>query len=322
MAQSDKPPGALKAWAGGTRLALASAGPGLPVAVLLGLGSAGGFHLALGTINVVKGLDDGTAGLVTQGLTGLAGFLGLYMLVQFSKRWMGTETTTGSWLPVLLFMPVALATGSVAILRSAAQDFGMMAIMFTGMCFHLLYQTFVGAAAAVVWVRAADAASRGESIGLGELLAEARTSFLRVAVPHGARIQAVAIGMQVLIPGIFYALQYAFVDMVAVLDPERKEVLDRSGKLTWPLRRVIFRALLIWWLLYFGLWVLTVLIDGSGLVSAFIDPRVLSLPALAAQEVLYAISLWLFTTTMLFLYSWRLEQVRRRAEERRAAKQA
>ena len=182
----------------------------------------------------------------------------------------------------------------------------------------------MGAAAAVVWVRAADAASRGESIGFGELLTEARTSFLRVAVPHGARIQAVAIGMQVLIPGIFYALQYAFVDMVAVLDPERKEVLDRSGKLTWPLRRVIFRALVVWVLLFeAGIWGLTVLIDGSEIAGkAFIDPRVLSFPALAAQEVSYAVSLWLFTTTMLFLYTWRLEQVRRRAEERRAAKQA
>jgi hypothetical protein len=220
-------------------------------------------------------------------------------------------------------MPVALAAGSVAILRTAAQDYGMMAILFSGMCFHLIFQTFVGAAAAVLWVHAAQAAEQGESRGFGALLGEAKASFMRVAVPHGARIQAVAIGMQVLIPGIFYALQYAFVDMIAVLDPEREEVLDRSGKLTWPLRQLLFRVLVIWVLLFESvIWGLTLAIDGAGIAGkAFIDPRVLSFPALAAQEVSYAISLWLLTTTMLFIYNWRINQVRRRAEERRAAKE-
>ena len=44
--------------------------------------------------------------------------------------------------------------------------------------------------------------------------------------------------------------------------------------------------------------------------------------ALAAQEVSFSISLWLFTMTMLYVYNWRIAQVRRRAEERRAAQQA
>ncbi|MFT5456368.1 MAG: hypothetical protein ACI9K2_002853 [Myxococcota bacterium] len=324
MAETNNPPGVFAALAGGFRLAANSMGPGLAVAILFGLGSAGGFHLALRSIDAIKGMDPATSTLISQGLTGLALFLGVYLVVQFGKRWSGATTSSASWLPTLLFMPVALAAGSVAILRVAAQDYGMAAIMFAGMCFHLLYQTFAGAAAAVMWVRAADAAERGEPVGFGELVDGCRRTFLRVAVPHGARIQAVAIGMQVLIPGIFYALQYAFVDMVAVLDPERERVLERSGKLTWPLRQLLFRVLFVWLLMFeLVIWGVTVPIDGMEVVAkAFIDPRLLSFPALVCQEVAYAISLWLLTSTMLFLYNWRMAQVRRRAAERQAAGQA
>ncbi|MEZ4238659.1 MAG: hypothetical protein R3F59_21405 [Myxococcota bacterium] len=54
--------------------------------------------------------------------------------------------------------------------------------------------------------------------------------------------------MQLLLPGIFYALQLAFTDMIAVLDPERA-ALSRSGGLTAGMRGRLFRMMAGWWIL-------------------------------------------------------------------------
>jgi hypothetical protein len=79
------------------------------------------------------------------------------------------------------------------------------------------------------------------------VLQQARSRWIEVAGPHGARVQAVSVGMQLVLPGIFYALQLAFTDMIAVLHPERP-ALRRSGQLTTGMRGRLFRMMFGWWL--------------------------------------------------------------------------
>lgn len=74
----------------------------------------------------------------------------------------------------------------------------------------------------------------------------------RVMGPHFAAYSLVMLGTVVIVPGIIFGLQYAFVDAIATLDPLEKRPLNRSARLTSARRGSIFRTMLIfalvWWL--------------------------------------------------------------------------
>lgn len=75
--------------------------------------------------------------------------------------------------------------------------------------------------------------------------------FRRIVGAHARAYLAVAIGSIVIVPGILFGLQYAFVDAIATLDTVEKDPLARSRKLTKDRRGTIFRtfaAFVVWWL--------------------------------------------------------------------------
>jgi hypothetical protein len=75
--------------------------------------------------------------------------------------------------------------------------------------------------------------------------------FSRVFGPHARAFFIVQLGNVVIVPGILFGLQYAFVDAIATLDQAEKDPLARSRKLTAGRRGTLFRTFaifLIWWL--------------------------------------------------------------------------
>lgn len=77
--------------------------------------------------------------------------------------------------------------------------------------------------------------------------------FHRIWKPHTKALGIILLGNIVLVPGIWFALQYAFVDAIATLDSEEKDPLARSKRLTFGRRGSIFRSFLIfgvWWFAY------------------------------------------------------------------------
>ncbi len=322
-AKAPRRPGTFQVLAGGLRLCGKTAGIGVPVAVVFGLLHALGLHLALGSIDTIIAMDEATHSMWTQGLVGLAGLLWLYGLVQFGRRFGGSITTPRSWLPVLLVLPITMLAVAVWVLGSMQRDYGPLAILFVVMSFTLTYHSFVGAAAAVCWVRAGHEAAEGRPTTLAEVVREALRSWLDVAVPHGARVQLVQVGLQVLVPGIWYALQYAFVDLVAVLEPDQA-ALKRSARLTAPIRSLIFRVLALWVLAYeLVMMPLQIAIDGkSAVMESLFDMRALSLASLVAQDIVFGLAAWFLVMAMLHLYRWRIERerlVKARKAERAAA---
>ncbi|MDP2304521.1 MAG: hypothetical protein Q8P18_00670 [Pseudomonadota bacterium] len=74
--------------------------------------------------------------------------------------------------------------------------------------------------------------------------------FPRVVKAHARALFIVQLGMIVIVPGILFGLQYAFVDAIATLDNEEKDPLARSRKLTSGRRGTLFRTFavfLLWW---------------------------------------------------------------------------
>ncbi len=74
----------------------------------------------------------------------------------------------------------------------------------------------------------------------------------RVAGPHFRAYLAIALGNVIIVPGIIFGLQFAFVDAIASLDAVEKAPLARSARLTSSRRRAVMGTMLVfllgWWL--------------------------------------------------------------------------
>ncbi|MEY3211918.1 MAG: hypothetical protein RIT28_2399 [Pseudomonadota bacterium] len=134
--------------------------------------------------------------------------------------------------------------------------------------------------------------------------------YARMFKPHMYSYLAIAIGMQVVIPGVLYALQYAFVDAIAATDDNAQQPLARSQKLTQGRRSRIARAWLpyaVWYpayYFYFGFQA-----EGLGAWAVFLFGVVDVLLLMAMEMVMFA------------LYDERIAEARA-ALERQQAKEA
>jgi hypothetical protein len=313
-------PGVFQALFSGLGLCVKTARVGLPVALGFGALSGLGVSQAAALVDSIPDMPAATTGLFSQGLLGLTVALGLYTAIQLSKHFGGGEQTAASWFPSLMLLPAGLAALGVQVLASGSTDYAPVALMGFVMGFHIFFGTVFGAFAVVVWLRGAVAVLDGTPFGAGELYTEARKRWLEVAVPHGASLQAVTVGMQVVVPGIFYALQYAFVDCLAVLEPEHR-ALNRSRRLTQKIRGYLFRVMFVWFVCWFGtnLAVATAM-DGFGnaWVSLLLDIRQISPRTLMLQEIVAMFCAWWSVLTMLVIYRWRMAELTARASLRRA----
>lgn len=270
-------------------------------AVIYGVISAIVAYKAVRFLGYLQGLEAERLVLIEQGLWGLSVLLGFYTLLQFFKR----ETVSRpSWFPSLFLLPAVLLAGTATGVSSGMhQGLGLLFLNLPWQAWGLIWQSVGGAMLAIVWILLAQGAREGRSVGLGELLSELRSRTLDVAGAHGARVHAVLVGMQVLVPGIFYALQLAFTDMVAVLYPDRP-ALKGSGELTWGIRGRLFKVFAIWLFLSFALSIgVGLLIESPEVMQeAFLDLRAMSLAGVIVQEIIWVSTTWLLELALLALF--------------------
>ena len=300
----------LRALQQGLELLLPGAGVGA-VALLVYAGSA---TLAAGAGKVWAAdlmANGASEGLGTV-LFGVVLLLAVYTAIQFTKR----ETATlVSWVPSLFLVPCLTAYGAIQSVGVRSIPVEMIVPSFASISTTLIVETFIGAVAMFVWIRLGDAAHQNRAADLPSLFADLRARWVDVSVIHGTRFHAILIGMQVVIPGIFYALQLAFADLIAVLDPTRP-ALRRSGQLTFGMRGRIFRMFLVVFLLNWGLATAAVnAIDQpeGGFVEvateAIINPDSPSLLAIFAARLIGGFAAWVSGLALLVLYREREAQV-------------
>jgi hypothetical protein len=300
--------GAIEAVGHGARLAGQTAAVGIIVSVVYAVVSTAGLQLVGSAFAWITSQPDEALQSTAQLFLGLGGLLSLYAFIQFLKRHTATRE---SWFPALFALPTLITAGALMMAGSeAGRQLGPAMFQMLLIPFLLVLYSIGGAACAIAWVRSGDQASKGEAVDTGAVLAETRSRLVEISGPHGARQHAVSIGMQILVPGIFYALQLAFVDMVAVLDPERP-ALKRSGDLTWGMRGRLFRVFAIWALVTYGIVAaLQIGLDGTEAVTlSLVDPRELSLHTYFLSELVTALTSWVLTLSLLVLYQEREAQV-------------
>lgn len=317
--------GAWSALQQGLKLAQQTMGPGLAALVVYAAGSALGGSMAgqWGELLVSRPPSEESA---FQTITlGVVMFLGVYAAIQLAKR---EQVTRASWWPVLFLTPLLTLFGAHAAVGSQLPPQIVPGLAMIG--WDLLWESFGGAAAVFVWIVAANATLDGQSASLGDVVADLRKRLLDMAVVHGAKVHAVTIGLQLIVPGIFYALSLAYADQIVALDPERP-ALRRSSQLTYGMRGRLFRLLAVVFLVTFPLAFLSWLaVDGvpeSGvfgrLTELVMAPAAASGPALFVQRLVGGAGAWVTAGAMLVLYREREAQVRaKRALQKLKAKSA
>lgn len=298
-----------------------TAAVGLPVSLFYGVVMAYGAQFFLGLLEWGRVQDPELLKSIGSGFSGLTALLFLYTAIQYTKR---ATASRISWLPSLFLLPAALLAGGFSGFEAlVARQLQLVLLLFFSSAWYAVWMSFGGAMLMVAVTLAAEQARKGESVDAGAAFGAIPKRFLDVAGPHGTKIQAVMVGNQVVIPGIFYMLQLAFAEVIAVLEPE-SAALKKSSLLTWGMRGRLFKLILVVVLLanVAQIGVLAA-IDGLGPAMAyFMDARELSLPALAAGEVLWALATWWMQVAILLTYHDRVAFLRRRRDERKAAKAA
>ena len=128
-----------------------------------------------------------------------------------------------------------------------------------------------------------------------------------VFVPYLLAMLSIQIGMIIIIPGIMFMMQYAFVDSVATLEKE-KHVLTRSKRLTKSRRKSL--VMLIGPFVFLG--------QGMQLIDLLYSSN---LPALIGFHSLYEGLFLVITSTFYMLYHERILLIEQH-KARKAAKQA
>ena len=84
----------------------------------------------------------------------------------------------------------------------------------------------------------------GEKVGVYAAVNFGLSRYGRMFVAHAAANILIRLGLLILVPGVLYMCQYAFVDSVAALESKKTWAMGRSKKLTRGRRRRIFMVLL------------------------------------------------------------------------------
>ena len=309
--------GPMEALGRGARLAVRSAAIGLPATVVFGVVSGVGSQALIGLADGMRATERPIIQLWAQGFFALTVFLVIYAILQFTKR---DRVSRASWWPALFAVPAALVMGAFSLEFQGTARQVPIVPTFLLMAWWLAYGSIGGAAVAIAWLRAGNAAMKGQRADAGAIVSEIGRRTIEVSGPHGAKVHAVTIGMQIILPGIFYALQLAFADMIAVLDPTRP-ALRRSGQLTFGMRGRLFRMLFVWWIVstvlamvaggvYDGVLEPVAMLEKWG--ELLLDPSAISPAAGVVSEVVWSLTTWVLTLALLVLYEEREEQVRAR----------
>lgn len=104
----------------------------------------------------------------------------------------------------------------------------------------LVLEILVGPLFAAIGIHAGREWLAGRKAGLYPAVNFALTRYSRMFVAHAAANTLIRLGLLIIVPGVLYIMQYAFVDSVAALESKKTWAMGRSKKLTRSRRRRIF----------------------------------------------------------------------------------
>ena len=222
-----------------------------------------------------------------------------------------------------IFIPVTLALGALDvflfrgalslngfaptdnILQMQIPPSALMKLTFSFLGLAIGVKSILGPIVGMLVVLFSRAKAKNSPLDLGSAFNFIAKRYKSVFLPYLLAMLSIQVGMLIVIPGIMFMMQYAFVDAVATLEKE-KHVLTRSKRLTKSRRKSLVMLILPFVLL------------GQGM--QFIDFIYSSnLPALIGFHSLYEGLFLVITATFYMLYHERILLIEQH-KARKAAK--
>lgn len=227
-----------------------------------------------GFVEVVFDASEGDGGAaIVDGLQLVALVLGGVTLFQLSRR---SRASRASWLPSLLLLPVVLVLLGVGYRATTSQGAGPILLMLVDLAWQLGPVSIGAGLVTASWIAGARLVESGQPAGPGAVFARAAGTWLDVAATWTWRSQIVQVGAQIVVPGIWFGVSYAFADLVAATHPEER-ALAGSAERVQGARGRVFKLLVVWFLvgsLLQGL-VAVSLAGPAAAWEAMLDPRAL-----------------------------------------------
>jgi hypothetical protein len=235
-----------------------------------------------------------------------AGYLLIAILVAFTvlQAFRYQTASRASWWPATLIFPVLLGTGLCYALSTGIQSgMGLLIVAGSYTTASVLWYLFFGTALAILTVRSAQRVTSGQPVELPALVREVGSRLFEVMVPHGVKILALTIGKQFFLPGVFYSLQYGFVEHLAVLEPSVSPTA-RSAELTSGIRSRLFKIMAIGVMLYaVPEMVLSAALDGPAVIAAaVVDARQFSRGTMIIGDLWFVTTTWLQWIALYVVY--------------------
>ena len=302
------------------RLMGRTAGSGLFAVLLLAMPGVLLIDTVEGWVPILYTMEPDQLSLALSASSTVFGFLGLYTLLQLFKR---KTASPASWLPVVFMAPSGLVAG--LFLAVSSESYGTLTPLHMALAtapITFLWQSIAGAAAVIVWVASADAAHRSET-AVDSVWSRVKERWLQLLPAHAGRVQLVWIGGQVMVvPGLFYWVYSAFVDMVGTLeDPPPHPLTTRSVNLAWGMMSRLVKLCLFYGTVLFGIGIgIAAWFDGIPAVMAMLtgDASQLSLSSQLLSETIGTIWMWWVTVALYLMYRARVDQLAARQEAKAA----
>jgi hypothetical protein len=240
---------------------------------------------------------------VAEALGGIWFLLALYAAVQWMKR---KTATRASWWPVTLWVPVGFLWLAETMRGVPMEGLGLILSGLPDVAFLMIGGATLLPLAVTCWVLVVDDGRHGRS-GEG-LWARVSERWMGVAAVYGGRDQIVELGFQAVIPGVWFAISYAFADLIAILDSD-KAAFTESNRLARGIRQKIFKMLTlgVFLTLTLQLGAASVFHEPGYVASMMITPHLLSAEARILSDVVTVFAAWWCTIAMLVVYFERAE---------------
>ncbi len=308
--------GALAAWARALRSAPSMITVGLPTVVLAALVQGdGGKRFVDAVFARAEGeLGDGLA----EGLWLVLAVLALFTLLQAPRR---ATATRASWWPALLLLPTLLLTLAVVYRDSTTGGAGPVLLYLVSSAWELGPVAWVGGFSAALWIAAARLKQTGEPAGLGASWAKARGTLPDVVAVWSARQQVVQLGAEVIIPGIWFSVSWAFSDWIAASGRDQP-AFGGSVRAVTGARGRVFKVMLIGFLIAQAsmLGAIFGMLGTERGVGALFDPSLVPEGVATLAMLGPWAALWICTVALGILYDERQQLLAARAAQ--AARQA
>lgn len=129
------------------------------------------------------------------------------------------------------------------ILQMGLSQSALIKLSFSHLGMMLIYKALIGPIVSMLVVVYSRARIMQQPLNIGEAINFVMKRYGSVFLPYLLAMLSIQIGSIIVIPGIMFMMQYAFVDSVATLEKE-KHVLTRSKRLTKSRRRSLIFLIL------------------------------------------------------------------------------